>query len=408
MGNQKIETTVISAEHEKNEFLREALISFGKDGAPSEFFEQEVNFAEKEHTIVEVFETASYSYQASVGYDREEPYIDKEIYFEKEPYIDNERYYDTNTKTYKTKTVTKYKDVQRERPVTKYKSVTDWSPWNGKGEHIVYSAADNDPEGYIDSQMFLDAYYSSKESSHTPKNNGKCSQPSEEAVLNACAKNLSQIKAQIISELPGDRSKDLTVNVEESKQSISMFIAPEYTATVSYDGKAYEKKSFPFGDFNISGYSCFEKPNFDLEFSENELRDYKSTRIGEYKREAFINALRGRWKMDALVLGVILLSIIFSCFVHRWFLVLIFFAAAVAGFIFHRNYMNESYDTEQWEVDRAINAEKKEIEDRIKNERENAEKTHESKVLDSLNKKLTSLGLKPADAKELGFKALMD
>ena len=100
MGNQKIETTVISAEHEKNEFLREALIAFGKDGAPSEFFEQEVNFAEKEHTIVEVFETASYSYQASVGYDREEPYIDKEIYFEKEPYIDNERYYDTNTKTY--------------------------------------------------------------------------------------------------------------------------------------------------------------------------------------------------------------------------------------------------------------------------------------------------------------------
>ena len=116
----------------EDDFVRKSWIALANEDAPLEVFDEnfgEVIQSEREVVIDSV--AVNVSYQVSVGYDRQEPYIAYETYYENEPYITTESYYDSTLKCTRTREVTKYRSVAKQRQVTKYKTVTDWSPLSG-------------------------------------------------------------------------------------------------------------------------------------------------------------------------------------------------------------------------------------------------------------------------------------
>ena len=71
----------IMPENSKEEFLREAILDFAREDAPIDVFSKE--FGEVEMTEQQVYICSinmDVDYQAGVGYDRQEPYLDVETY----------------------------------------------------------------------------------------------------------------------------------------------------------------------------------------------------------------------------------------------------------------------------------------------------------------------------------------
>ncbi|MBO5892409.1 MAG: hypothetical protein J6Q30_06820 [Oscillospiraceae bacterium] len=100
----------VKKEIEKEAFLRQLLINLGNNAeTPVDVVNAEIG--EVQESIREVIlctAQVSGTCTASVGYDRQEPYMDYE--------------------TYKEKVGDKY--ITRQRPVTKYRTVTDWQLFN--------------------------------------------------------------------------------------------------------------------------------------------------------------------------------------------------------------------------------------------------------------------------------------
>lgn len=94
----------ILPEHSESDFLRKVWISLAKENAPSELFSEDFGEVQKtEHEVFFESVSVEVDYQASIGYDREEPYIAYETYYEDEPYLTTESYYDSNTKSQSTR-----------------------------------------------------------------------------------------------------------------------------------------------------------------------------------------------------------------------------------------------------------------------------------------------------------------
>ena len=71
-----------------------------KEDAPKEIFNN--NFSDiyiSEYQIIRNDICVDTTYEVSIGYDRQEPYIDTEVYYEKEPYIGYETYYESEPHT---------------------------------------------------------------------------------------------------------------------------------------------------------------------------------------------------------------------------------------------------------------------------------------------------------------------
>ena len=98
-------------------------------------------------------------------------------------------------------------------------------------------------------------------------------------------------------------------------------------------------------------------------------------------------------------LGLMLASIIVSLFTNQLLPMIAVFAGAVASFVF----------STIWRIIREKKADRKAdddiyaMEQSYKQEFNDYEKNHKLKVLDALNKKLQSLGYKPANAKDLSI-----
>ena len=203
------------------------------------------------------------SYEASVGYDRQEPYIDYETYYENEPYIAYERQYNSTDKKWEERPVTKYKKVEKQRQVTRYKTVTDWSPIEGTHSTKSVAVVENLPKVYLDEYLFVNSYGELNLDTNTRM-------PSAEEAENmnitdiarkaANSEHSSTIFRSVQNSLRGDHNRDLTTSITRTYDwNTILYKTTEYSATICYKGKTYKKHAFPFGPMKIGGDEAWKQ-----------------------------------------------------------------------------------------------------------------------------------------------------
>ncbi|MFR6406359.1 MAG: hypothetical protein ACLUN6_03910 [Holdemanella sp.] len=128
----------------KDQFIRKAWITLAAENAPIEVFNETFRAAVKPIFRFSLIRfPLMLHYQASVGYDREEPYTDYEHIMSKSR-ISRTKSSGTTSRSKRKKDKLPNIKGSKQRPVTKYKTVTDWSATGGS--HHTYSVAVRDAE----------------------------------------------------------------------------------------------------------------------------------------------------------------------------------------------------------------------------------------------------------------------
>lgn len=383
----------------KDEFLRKAWISLAKEDAPIEIFDSNfTDVTEEQYRILSAHAAYQTSWEGLIGNDRTESYIDVETYYEQIPYTDYEKKYDSNIKDYRQVPVTKYRKEERQRQVRKNRTVTDWT--NGNGHHSGKAGCLDclDPKGTYDASRFLndfDAYECSALSEEE-----RAAQPDmqiTQSVMDfARNKHEADIESNLRQSLPGDHAKDITYQVlSYTPTDATMIKVTEYQATIDYKGQTYEKRAFSLGKMTVSSTDI---PNpLSIEDAKKEMR--AKTKRENAERTA---AIEGKvWESTGMLSVISILLLAASCVVSALLRFLIpviaCFAVALGMFIFSkifakvkRNSIKEKTERENTAATAACSAACADYE---KNQRE--------KILEALNKKLTSLGLSPATEQEM-------
>lgn len=396
--NTCVKSEIIS-EYSKDEFIRKAWIQLAKEDAPIEVFG--LDFApasENEHEILIDSLSVDVTYQTSVGYDRQEPYIDYEDYWEKEPYITTETYYDSNTRSNRTRQVTKYKDVKKQRQVTKYKTVTDWSPLSGEYSTKSVAVVENKEDQYFDRSLFMESFYGAKDDSFLPASvelaeQLRITKTAEDKVLEA---HKFLIGRSVEHSLPGDHFRDLSWKVTKTTAAESeLYKAPEYEASICFDGKVYIKRAFPFGPMNIVGDKIKNKISLDTVKSKMraDLEDKNKERENAIEK----NISKATTSISLLTIVLFLASICVS--IMRWSPTIIIgtFVIAVLSFIINTIAVKSVTKAET----KLAEEENKERTARVEDEIADYTEQYKVKQRKALNDKLISLGYEPVAADEL-------
>lgn len=217
----------VRKEFSKDVFLREVLIKIGiNEDTPLDVVEAE--FGEVNETMREVIVcTASVTgtCTASVGYDRQESYIDYETYREK---VGNSY-------------------VTRQRPVTRYRTVTDWqifqTPYVGEATCAAYNS---DAYGFDDSGI-VKAIKTVSRDRVVAEGTATVNPTGLARAVAACEGNVES--SQVI--FPGDRHKDVQYHSESEIQCVSCYKLPYYDVTYTYKGEEYVACGFACGEISI-------------------------------------------------------------------------------------------------------------------------------------------------------------
>ncbi|MBQ8549956.1 MAG: hypothetical protein IJ426_01305 [Clostridia bacterium] len=385
----------IMPENSKEEFLREAILDFAREDAPIDVFSKE--FGEVEMTEQQVYICSinmDVDYQAGVGYDRQEPYLDVETYYEKEPYTDYEVYYE-NGHRYQ-RPVTKYRKVEKQRQVTKYRTVTDWSTTAGSRNVKTTKYATN---GYnMDGKSFIKSFTSMDSSAEVVLEGEEAEGIALEqyALDTVCDSIRNAAIDSIAYSLSCDHSRDInyvTTGINEIDANI--YVIPQYTVSVEYGGETYEKRDYAFGDAAVAGDSIENTES--LESAKEKIRAEAAK-----KRKAVEDAVPKKEKtgmagMGMLTLLVLAASILISIFIRSRVLVLGGLAAALVFFILGRKKAKSVKKKVEKETDDLISEINRDMRDKV----DNYSAHYRAKVLEEVNAKLTALGLDETDAEEL-------
>ena len=393
----------IIPEYSKEEFLRAAWIELANEDAPIEVFNEDFKeVRENEHQILIDSISVDVTYQVSVGYDRQEPYIAYETYYENEPYLTTESYYDTNTHSTRTRQVTKYKKVQKQRQVTKYKTVTDWNAINGNHHASSIATAENLPGQYLDKNLFISSFTTKNSDSTVLLDDEEFEQIklNDSAHDDVMSEHRSKIYSSLYNSLPGDHTRELDYQIKDiTEHTSTIYKTCEYEASVGFKGKNYTKKAFPFGSMAIGGDKI--ENTVSLESVTQKMKNELLLKIKDRKKQISENV----WKSTKLVSIVnfilLYLSIMVSLFVRSTAAVITVFAVAFIFFAFNWVLVKRTTEDESKKAQKDIKAET----DKTDSEIENYATNYKSRQKEALNKKLKSLGLEPASAEELkGFR----
>lgn len=253
----------VSPEVSKEYIMKLMLEQLVKEDAPIEAF----NFSfsslkSKEILFIESDKGFEVSYQARVGLDKKEAYIDYEYYYEEVPVTS----YNGSTTT---------KSVRRERPVTKYRSYIDWSPIGGNTKANTVSFTSNE-ECYEVYRKFVQKQIASVNSSSL-KNIDDEFVISDYALENIDEQEYNKIKGYIYASLNGDHIDDIEfeINAKTEVEDI-YYLTPLYILNIECDGKTYTKYAFPFGnDISING-DKIEHYDSVASYKENQLKEKES------------------------------------------------------------------------------------------------------------------------------------
>ena len=389
----------ILPEYSKEEFVRKAWIELAIEDVPIEVFNEDfTNPTENEHQVLIDSISVNVSYQVSVGYDREEPYIAYEDYWEDEPYLATESYYDYDTKSTRTRQVTKYKKVKKQRQVTKYKKVTDWSPLNGTHSADSVAVVENIPGQYLDESAFVESFRGANDSSIISAS----PELIETMVVNEMANDKAQsehrytIDRSVKHSLPGDHYRDLDWRVvDTTSSSTKLYKTPEYEATICFNGKTYKKRAFPFGPMSINGDKI--KNEISLEAVTSKMKTDLNNKITNRKNKIEENVSKATNMISLITILLLLSSILISLFVRSIAVVLIVFAVSVVAFIFNTLKVKSETNLEKTRANNEIKAET----DKVESEISNYSKDYKIKQREALNIKLKSLGFEPVSSEEM-------
>lgn len=399
-ANAPLTKAIIQPKFTKDAFLREAWIKLAAEDAPPEVFSEDFDeVQEVTHQVLMEKINAEVSYQVSIGYDRQEAYIDYETYYEDEPYIAYEQQFSQEQGKLVERQVTKYKKVARQRPVTKYKTVTDWSATNGNvnAESVAYAyngeRETKVPDAFVSSFLGINSRSLIPASAEQSKKMlvTKAAQSSVDEIHDA------QIDEIVCNALPGDHYRDLTWTVtKEKKTAVALFQAPEYRTQIGLQGKTYQKFAFPFGVMVFGGDKIKNESNLDAKIAEMES-DLKR-RTYERKKETEDRVSKTTAPLSYLTIGVLAASILLSLFVRSTLLVVLAFVTSIILFILCELSIRGSMYAETKLEKEEISADR----DKTRDEIENYSVNHKAQRLDLLNSKLQALGYAPAKPYELG------
>ncbi len=398
ISQANVEKLKIQLAFQQDEFIRRVWIQLAKEKAPLELFAESLEeVVLLNHEVVVHQRTTDVTYQGSVGYDRQEPYVDYETYYEEEPYLTTESYYDQATKMRKERQVTKYKKVQRQRQVTKYKTVTDWSAISGVYQTQATVLMENARGLTLNENRFSAELLSAKADSIVALD----AQRAEEVRITSDTEDALNVRqeaetyAQVSASLPGDRQRDISYTVTDINDVYQIYVAPEFQTKICYDGKEYCKRAFAFGNMEPEGDTI--KNNMSPEAFEEEEMSKFYQRESKEKEERDNRIWKSLQPFAYTSLGLFLLSIIISCFVHVTVLVIIAFLIAVGFYVFYRFIDNEKTSVEGRIARDRIEVDSKEVDKKIKNYTSD----YNEKIRQALDGKLKALGLKPVQDMEL-------
>ena len=227
-------------EKSQDDFLRAVLIKLGvsKD-APTDACD--IKFDKVEESTVEVIYCKAYvdmDYSASVGYDRQEEYWDKEKKTEYVNGVSHEYLVD----------------------VKKTRTVTDWSPYNGHTEGEAIGLAFNSDDGteneYLDAKELADLITTIDQKNVV---NGGESEVHEEGLKNA--KNVCVHVIERSIEHIGDHFKDLRTKPKVDVIKIDCLKLPYYFVCFTYKGISYSAEGYACGKFNANNLKVTIPPN---------------------------------------------------------------------------------------------------------------------------------------------------
>ena len=362
-SKKEVNKATIIPEYSKDKFIRKIWIEIAKDDAPFDIFDQNFgDVVQNEHQVLIQSLSADMNYQASIGYDRQEPYIAYEDYYEDESYYENGQ--------------RKTRSVRKQRPVTKYKTVTDWSAQHGTHHASSIVTVENIPNQFLDEELFISSFRYMKEKSLSiiPEDVASKIEVTKKALEAAAEEHHDILFRDLYCSLPGDRKKDIDYQITKiTDSSMSIYVAQEYEATISYNGKTYTKRAFPFGKMEIGGDKVENEEGLET------VTEGKRARIPDMVWPKVKN-------ISILTIILLALTIIVNCFIHVTALVVICFIAAVAAFVVNTV---------------MVRKQTKDITAMVETEISDYSTNYKTKQRELLNNKLKSLGLEPAKADEL-------
>ncbi|MBE6602340.1 MAG: hypothetical protein E7637_07555 [Ruminococcaceae bacterium] len=385
--------------YQKDEFRRKAWISFAKEDAPLDVFNSELSDVTQEQYRI-ISSTANYDtkWEGEIGYDRRESYLDVETYYEKIPYTDYERKYNYSTKQYEQVPVTKYRKEERQRQVTKYRTVTDWFSRHGNhsGTASCFEYVDTmDTFDFLRLLKDFDADFCKAMSTADLEKDS--SMRLSDSIMDMASDHLKEkIDSNLRKSLPGDRSTDISYDITEyTVTHTSMIRVPEYHTTLTYNGQTYEKRGFAIGKMRISEANI---PNPEsVEEGKKKLEQKRDLEIKERERKASQTIDKKTLPFALISWGLLLASIAVSAFLRFLVPVVILFAAAVGMTIFAR--IQETVVRQK--IKKITDTQNQKTRTACSDACRDYEKNKRAELLNALNKKLTSLGLKPATEAEL-------
>lgn len=387
-------------QYTQKQFLRKVWIDLAKTDIPLDVFSG--NFSEVESKscdlIANIF-SANFSYQASIGYNHEEPYTDYESYSENEPYLTMKSYYDADTKTTQMRQVTEYRKVERQRAVTRSRTVTDWQPFSGEKnfESAMLLSTQKNPE--FNYWLFLENLENAK-TEHVkiplPDEQNVNVIISEENQKEMKSRHCDVIYQKICSCLPGDESRDVKYQIKELKEKKTLlYKVPEYRMTIQYKGKEYSRYTYPFGEMKTAG-DVIENEN-DLYTTREKIGSDSKKKQEERKNNTKRIVEKRTLGISILTIAALLMSIAVSYFVRNFVWIGIAFVFAVCAFVFNTVAVKKIGEKEEENMYRDIREESKRAEKEIAD----ITKNYKSRLLFTLNRKLQSLELEPATEEEV-------
>lgn len=217
----------IKKEFTKEDFIRSLIIYLGiKDETPIDVVDARFGQVKESYKEVILCTAAVEGVcSGSIGYDRQEPYIDYEPYRER---VGNSY-------------------VTRQRQVTKYRTVTDWRPFSAPYSGEATCAGYNSLEFSFGDDLITTALKTADSDSILLQGEAKVDPSGLSLVRAACER---EVVWRAVS-LPGDRNRDITHKSNSEILSLSCYIMPFYEVTYTYNGDSYNACCFACGDINI-------------------------------------------------------------------------------------------------------------------------------------------------------------
>ena len=395
--------TRLKPEFSREDFLRKAWIDLAQADAPEDVFS--LDFAPVEETVIPMLvqsRTIEATYQAGIGYDRQEAYTDYETYYENEPYIDYETYYENGVS--RKRQVTKYRKVTKQRPVTKYKTVVDWSVTHGT-HHMKSTVCDcNDASAHADVSLFIRSFVDAS------NDVVEALSPEEAAIYHVSDYGHRQLDRQhndalyadVEKILPGDHTRDLHCDVTAVPDShTTIYLATFYRTTIQYNGETYVKYAFPYGNMPMGGNDITNEK--DLYAAAKDMKSELESATAQCRKEAEDNIWKDSKASANLALILLGVSIAVSLLLHYMVLVILAFAAAIGGLVWSNSISNKAEERYNKEADDQIAA----LTEKYNSDTSNYRANYKQHRLEILNNKLESLGLSPEDSLEIRTEAYL-